>query len=658
MFTSSPTVNTNKRKKLPACDRCKARRVLCHPQPTVSGSCPRCLEKGEECKTTPVVRKKRRTKAELEGEKPSSIASSISKLVTLQQAPSRSDVQPSISRLKESAISYGLASPTLDIPPSLVKELFQDTRKLPLYHHPLFPLKRLESALASSSWHLPDLTPQDRVLAQCSIAIAARISSSSFLIGLDRADLDDLASRSPLNTRMPIADFRLFGQNRESLCEQLRAEAAWLAQQEGVITTTCVSNAASLEILAFLESKVTGNGNNIYLSAYVHQLRELYDGPDEVQGDATTQTRYSAFLMGNAVSAVLSGKYVPFTAQDEVLLCGEDTTSLEQVLAKISPASLVTSPLYTVMRPMSLHMIRMAREISEGITGVNARRRPLNESKLIHQLNALDLFHSVVSGGISQVQKLKETLDEKQFQYVRFCAYPLLHGWGTLVLIVFEEVKRRMEIVPPATVAASSSSERWRSAEVITNVEGSQMGRARSRLELLFLQIRAMTVQAALEIAQSLEEIPALSRVTHSTWSPLDRWARFLIEDVGDDEEWNRIGIGRRIEALERFRDGLNLSAFSWIDRTGTLEAVEAFLSFAVLAQNDCNDDDLTRLESSFRYGISSDGMMTEVQGMLPNVDAGSGLDSIWSLIPVAESKGNVLSWDAAAGELNVGLRI
>lgn len=34
-----------KRKKLPSCDSCKLRRVLCIPQPPPT-SCPRCKEKG------------------------------------------------------------------------------------------------------------------------------------------------------------------------------------------------------------------------------------------------------------------------------------------------------------------------------------------------------------------------------------------------------------------------------------------------------------------------------------------------------------------------------------------------------------------------------------------------------------------------------------
>ena len=41
---SAEDASTTKRKKLPACDYCKARRVICHPQPD-GKPCPRCEEK-------------------------------------------------------------------------------------------------------------------------------------------------------------------------------------------------------------------------------------------------------------------------------------------------------------------------------------------------------------------------------------------------------------------------------------------------------------------------------------------------------------------------------------------------------------------------------------------------------------------------------------
>ncbi|KIK71487.1 hypothetical protein GYMLUDRAFT_254695 [Collybiopsis luxurians FD-317 M1] len=588
----SVSISTTKRKKPPACDYCKSKRVICHPQE--NGSCPRCLEKGVVCQSTPVIRRKRRTKAELERDRAESSSGSSSDVATVG-----SYSLLDICRPRATAISYGLAAPSLDLPPSLIEELFQDFRHLPQYHHPLFPLQRLESSLVDLSWRMHDLPPQDRVLVQCTIAVSARISSSVSIIGPGRQGIKDLCIRSPLRTHMPSLDLRSFGHIRESLCEQLRAEALWLAQSEGIMTVISVSNAASLLVLEFLETHLSGNGSNVYSSAYLHQLRELYEEFSErVQPDRVSQTKYSVYLLGNALSALLSGKNVPFAVQDELLLCGEDSTSLEQVLAMISPDSLTTAPIYTVMRPVSFHMIKSAREISEGITGANARRGPLNESKVISQLNALDFLHSVISAGYGQMQKLRDTLDKELFKYVLYCAYPLLHGWGTLVLTMFRELKRRKGL---------------RVASVI-EVEGSASGeakRAQSRLGLLFAQVKAMTTQAALEIAESLEEIPMLSRVTHMNFSPLIKWARFLLEDVDDTD----IDASRRIWALERFRDALNLYAFSWVDPTSTLEAVEEFLAAA-------------------NSQLGSFNGTQELEEILGGLDVASNAMPLWPLVP------------------------
>lgn len=128
-----------KRKKLPACDYCKARRVLCHPQP--DGSCPRCLEKGVEyvsysknlgislkfvcsCTTTPVIRRKRRTKAELAS---TETGSSLSISVEIPLIP----VGHEMVAPTRSAPFIGTSSepspvpPSLKLPPAVVEELIE-----------------------------------------------------------------------------------------------------------------------------------------------------------------------------------------------------------------------------------------------------------------------------------------------------------------------------------------------------------------------------------------------------------------------------------------------------------------------------------------------------------------------------------------------------
>lgn len=54
---STSRATLGKRKRLPACDCCKMRRLKCEPVPP-PGSCPRCKATGVVCTTTPTVRKK------------------------------------------------------------------------------------------------------------------------------------------------------------------------------------------------------------------------------------------------------------------------------------------------------------------------------------------------------------------------------------------------------------------------------------------------------------------------------------------------------------------------------------------------------------------------------------------------------------------------
>lgn len=158
--------------------------------------------------------------------------------------------------------------PGLDIPPELVKELIQGERMLnqffqvinlsnpefrvfPHFRHPLVRFVDLESSLNRCSWKLAKLPSQHRVLAQCIIAVSARVSLNERIIGSGQPTTDTDAQGVPLKTR-PM-DCREYGQRREAICEQLRAEAVWLAHREGIMTMTCVSNTVSLALLEFLE---------------------------------------------------------------------------------------------------------------------------------------------------------------------------------------------------------------------------------------------------------------------------------------------------------------------------------------------------------------------------------------------------------------------
>ncbi|KAJ3899037.1 hypothetical protein F5879DRAFT_978227 [Lentinula edodes] len=568
-----------KYKKLPACDYCKAKRVLCHPQQ--GASCPRCIEKGVVCVTTPATRRKRRTRAQLEQERVVITPGNSSESAEGFGSPNKANHQSSnsLERWKWTStkdsnpiISLNMATPGLDLPPSLVRELFQDFRLLPQFYYPLLPLNDLETSLNNCSWNLHALLPLDRVLAQCIIATSSRISTSSHLVNLEGYDLPKISMLAPLRTR--YLDYREVGRRRENICEKLKAEAVRSAQYEGVMHNICVSNAVSLALLEFLEYKDSEKGANIYSTAYIHHLRELSEDAiheDTIHDDGLVGANpivYSALLMGLALCAATTGKSIPFTYNDELLLCGEDRTSLEQILNVLSIDSVVATPIFAVLRPMCIHVIHLAREISETLTGAFARRHSLNEVKLCDQLKTLDLLHSAVASGVGQMHRLRDTVDEDTYQKMRFCAYPLIHAWGSLVLLVFNELKRRRELIRLTEVDPVTGS-----------------SRPSSRFDLLYLRVRSMSSQAALEVAESLEEVPTLTRLTHMNFDDLKKWSWFLLEDA----DVNDLGVAQRTWAIERFRDGLSLAGFSWVDRTGTVEAIDQYLtSCAIQETPDC----------------------------------------------------------------------
>lgn len=129
-----------------------------------------------------------------------------------------------------------------------------DFRMFPYFRHPLIRFVDLESSLNRCSWQLPALPSQHRVLAQCIIAVTARISLNEHIIGPGQQAPPDFSARD-LEIRTAFLNCREYGHRREAICEQLRAEAVWVAHREGIMTMACVSNTLSLALLEFLEHR-------------------------------------------------------------------------------------------------------------------------------------------------------------------------------------------------------------------------------------------------------------------------------------------------------------------------------------------------------------------------------------------------------------------
>ncbi|KAF7343905.1 Zn(2)-C6 fungal-type transcriptional factor [Mycena venus] len=238
-----------KRRKPPACDSCKARRVLCHP--TTDGTpCPRCLEKGTKCTTTPVARG-RPPKPNL-GMIPAVIPSpkSVASTAASHSASEEPENHPSDSASNSSSLPSRGSPRYLELSPELVHHLFECFTHLPQFNHPMLRGDVLRDALSSNSWQIHLLPPQLKVLAHCICALSASISFDHAIIGPGPKP-SSLGDRSVF-TR--CADLREYGVRRKPMYRALCAEALRLASEVGVLLEPSEDNAVSCFMLQFLEN--------------------------------------------------------------------------------------------------------------------------------------------------------------------------------------------------------------------------------------------------------------------------------------------------------------------------------------------------------------------------------------------------------------------
>ncbi|KAF8208886.1 hypothetical protein K438DRAFT_292819 [Mycena galopus ATCC 62051] len=308
-----------RKKKPPACDACKARRVLCHRQPE-GIPCPRCAEKGIICKTTPTQRgRPRRASEEI-------VPPSVS-----------NELQPSSSGSNESPDQPVVTvrprielSDTSELPPELVKHLFDCLRHLPEYHHPLFHGDQLTIALTSVSWQIELLPPQLRVLASCACALSASISFHSTIIG--PSNIESLTDRS---TFFPGADLRMYGVRRAPVYRAFYERAFTLACETRIHIDVSDDNAAScflLDVLERLNPATSQGASRPWAASYISHARIL-DGCREEE--KLRQGPWGGFIMADALVAVARRTPPLFTYDDQLLLCGSEPPPLEQMLQSL-----------------------------------------------------------------------------------------------------------------------------------------------------------------------------------------------------------------------------------------------------------------------------------------------------------------------------------
>ncbi|KAE9402057.1 hypothetical protein BT96DRAFT_1017870 [Gymnopus androsaceus JB14] len=631
----STKATSMKRKKLPACDSCKARRVLCHPQS--NGPCPRCSEKGVNCTTTPVVRRKRRTKVQLvqssEGAGSSSTspcippdASSVENAVVAVSMRSTSfsgalsepsPVPPSlempVAMVEEAQLAQSLESagsspctppdasssvenavvaafmrsssfmgtfsepspvpPSLEIPAAMVEELIESLRISPIINHPLISLSKIEALLLSST-NLLSLQPQDRVLLHCLMAFSSLSSMSPFVIGTEEiSDEQSLifSADSPLKAPI-IPDLRQIGFRREPVFLKLWAEALWLANQEGIATNPSSVNAASCWVLGHIAQVVLGRGASPFNLAFVCHVRCLAEEGE--LGNIHSLT-YHSHMIGDVLTALTTGRSIQYTANDELLIVRYIPEPLETLLRVATTKSFTATEVFMSVHPFAHHLTRLARETSDNLTGVFARTQPLDESFLIKHFASLDLFHSFLLAVLDQIPQILQQSCNKllEIYYLRVCSSGFGVVWGSLVLPIFEALRdRSLQFAFNATFWDSSNG----------SVSSLADDRNYERLQMHLRHARRLASTAAVEICKALREAPSITRLTHR--SELVRWARFLM----DEDNVMNITPEQCIQALECFRDVIQVAGFCCADRTGIVESINEYLAMRhVSTRND-----------------------------------------------------------------------
>ncbi|GAA5834363.1 hypothetical protein JCM11251_007969 [Rhodosporidiobolus azoricus] len=597
----------HKRKKLPACDVCKLRRLKCNPIPP-PGSCPRCRQTGVVCTTTPTVRKKAppRTGKRIEEAK-----------ATYGTADPDTDGYmgasntPWVGRTKDGAttLATGIKQPEVEqtggpmeagldlgeggvqnrlglqqMNGALVAHLLELYQAIPQSWLPIGVRGKIALQFEAAGRRLEALAPQTEVLARVTIALTSRLSShpALFLTSPTSSPIPPFESLTPEYVASH-RDLREFGRRREPACEELRRRAVDLAWKRGTMVVNCEESMASCYLLELIEGRNNPVAGKPYGSAFVSHLQTILNQQDQPECTAKIQNMslgWSALIMREALHAANTSRTSHFTATDDLLLCGEVPVSIEEALMETVDDVDVRDSItlfFRPMRPYTYHCARLARECSEQLTGTFARRQPLNEHYLTKYLTQLDhLLHLfavleariafVLSPAATSAHSLPAPFETERQFIMRACLYTLSLAWSSLSLPVYTELSRRVSDLrapPPGALPSHAVAERQRLLQ---------------RLELLQRQVHGTVLKGARMVAQCVHEAPSLAFLTHLQSENLEKWVRVLLEAKVVEDGGEGITREEREGDLKWMLDGLKSMGWSWTDDGPLIAALEESL--------------------------------------------------------------------------------
>ncbi|KAF7365268.1 Usp domain-containing protein [Mycena venus] len=566
------TVPTKRKKKPPACDACKARRVLCHPQPE-GVPCPRC-------KTTPVQRGRPRKATEEEVVSPSASEGQHASTSGYNDYNSIVAVRPRFE------------PPTLELPPELVQHLIECLDHFPGYRFPLFDAVKLKAALASVSWQLDLLPPQVRVLASCVCALSASISYDPAIIGPS-----DIKSFTDSAVFFPGADLRTYGMRRAPMCRALYERAFTLACETRIHIDVSEDNATSCFFLDVLERPNT-TSSRPWAIAYISQARILAGCRDETP---VRRGVWSGFIMAEALAAMSRRMPVLFTHNDQLLMCGGEKPSLEQLFQSLQglfqASKKVSSIVFTAVMPYMYHVTVLGRDLYDKITGDYARRQPIAEAAVIQFLSSLSILQSILALVLTQLELPsdpqllffdfpgKDPVVRREEENLRSCAFAMTIGFTCLVLALHKEIEHRVSTDPPTL------QNRW----------------LQERTGVLQRQVHEMASLAVGDVARSLQLLPSLPHLAHLEWGSIHDWVEFCLAEVAATVTIEPT----RAKFFETFITALKLFGYSYdIPRSNELiERMEACLAHHNNLNGSSLSSESTALSQLFPFDNNWTGM-------------------------------------------------
>ncbi|KAF8153564.1 hypothetical protein K438DRAFT_371333 [Mycena galopus ATCC 62051] len=547
-----------KRKKPPACDSCKARRVLCHP--TTDGTpCPRCLEKGNKCTTTPVARG-RPPKPDL-GTVPTVNAATPASSTDSNSASEEPEAFPLCSTLNSNSLPF---RPHLNLPPELVHHLFECFTHLPHQNHPILRGDVIRDALCSVSWQIHLLPPQQKVLAHCIVAISASISFDHAIIGPGSQP----ASLRDRSVFAPGADLRDYGVRRAPIYRALCAEAVRVACEVGILLEPSEDNAASCFILQCLGDEKDARSRP-WAVGYMSHVRALGDSLVEMTTYDTSI--WSGYLLMEVMETTLHRQPVLISHHDQLLITGKDPLALQNLFLTIQ--SIVQArkeqPLvpFTIMRPYFFHVTRLARELYETITSDFARRLALDERAITDFITSLNHLHAIRALVFDHEEEIypsdalfcpSPTRRGLRLN-LRSCAYIMALSRAALVLALHRELVWRAAHPIP------------QSAPVLGNGVAAEAWAA-ERFALLRRQVQEMANITMTDVARALRFMPSLPHIAHAQRGNVIAWAELCLEAA----EAAGTVLPERAVTIESFSEALKLIGYSWPLPTGLVERLDA----------------------------------------------------------------------------------